>query len=352
MLSLKFEVYPFHPCIFLWRKENKFVILSLYVDDALVLGNHKQKIQEVKNKLNKEFKIKDLGEPKLFLGIEILRDRKNKTITLHQSAFTQRILKRFGMEGSNPAATPMRTQEGDKKSLENSVSKNGELLEEIPYREAIGSLLYLANGTRPDITYAVNRFSRKQTNYTKEDWIGVKRIFRYLKGTVNYGLKYTGEGEGLNCFADASLGMSDEEGKSTSGLLITMFGNDIITWRTKKQTHVALSSAEAEFVAMSLACKEVISIKEMCKRILKKDVMPILYEDNRAAIKKAKSEEAQAFKHIVKLCYHYIRLEVAKKNIILKWVNTNEQLADGFTKALGKQKFENFFKTLLCPVNL
>ena len=158
---------------------------------------------------------------------------------------------------------------------------------------------------------------------------------------MNLGLKYTGDGEGLECYADASLGVNDEKGKSTSGVMLKLF-NDVIYWETKKQSHTALSTPEAEFIAMSWARKELICIKEMCKRLIKIDLIPVLYEDNTAAIRMAQSEESQSLKHIVKLCYHYVRLEVAKRNLIIRWISTDEQLADGLTKALGGLKFEKF----------
>lgn len=104
---------------------------------------------------------------------------------------------------------------------------------------------------------------------------------------------------------DASLGTGDKEGKSTIGLLVKLF-DDLLSWRTKRQSHVALSSAEAEFIAMSVPCKELVSFREMCARIIKFEIVPIMYEDNTAAIRITKSDESQTLKHIVKLCYHYV----------------------------------------------
>lgn len=177
-----------------------------------------------------------------------------------------------------------------------------------------------------------------------------ERIFRYLKGTVNLGLKYKGTGNNLECYVDASLGTGDLNGRSTSGILIKLF-DDVIFWRTKKQTHVALSSAEAEYIAMSLGCKEVVSIREMCKRFIQVNIIPIMYEDNKAAINIAKSEDSQTLKHIVKLCFHYIRFEISKRNIIIKWVSTKNQLADALTKPLGSLKFNEFKNLVLKEIN-
>lgn len=174
----------------------------------------------------------------------------------------------------------------------------------------------------------------------------MKRVFRYLQGTLNLGLKYTGADDQLECYVDAFLGSSDEEGKSTSGLIVKLF-DGIILWRTKKQTHVALSSTEVEYIAMSLAARELLCIREMCRRLIKWETTQIMYEDNNATINIAKSYDSKSLKHIVKLCYHYIRLEVANRNLEIRWVNTNEQLADSFTKAVGQNKFEVFRNKIL-----
>lgn len=346
MDKMTFRVYPFQSCIFVWRRKDKFTILLLYVDDILIIGNCPDKIRETKKRLSKEFEMTDLGEPKKFLGIQIMRDRENKIIKLSQTEYIKSMLERFKMNNSKPVKTPIVTNEAEKKRMIDQDKKNEESIKEIPFREAIGSLLYLASATRPDITYAVNALSRRQSNFDNEDWIKVKRVFRYLKGTTNLGLIYKGMTDDIVCYADASLGTNDSEGRSTTGYAVKVFG-DLITWRTKRQTHVALSSAEAEFIAMSVACKELTYISEMCKRIFERTIIPTLYEDNMAALKLAKNSDSQTFKHIVKLCYFYVRLEIQNKNLEIKWISTKEQLGDFFTKALPQSSFEKFREQLI-----
>ncbi len=219
---------------------------------------------------------------------------------------------------------------------------------EIPFCQAIGSLLYLANCTRPDITFIVNQLSRKQDNYRYSDWLKIKKVLLYLKGTINLRIKCKGKGEEIECFVDASLGTSDAEGKYITGLVLKLFGDPIL-WRTKRQTCYSLPTAEAEYTAMSLGAKKLVCVWEMCKCLIKLNKIPIMYEDNTAAINIAKSEEAQSLKHIVNLCYHYARLQVAKKNIKREWINTERQLEDMFTKASGVTKFEIFRNQLLEP---
>jgi hypothetical protein len=281
----------------------------------------------------------DLKTPKKFLGIEITRT--DNFIFINQQSFIIKMLEKFNLQNCNPTRTPSITQEGEQKAKRRKLNDSELDISKIPFRQAVGSLLYLANCTRPDITFIVNRISRKQDKYEYCDWLEIKKVFRYLKGTLDLGIKYKGEGEEIECFVDASLGTSDVEGKSTTGLVLRLFGDPIL-WRTKRQTHVSLSTAEAEYIAMSFGAKELVCIREMCKRLIKLNKIPVMYEDNTAAINIAKSEDSQSLKHIVNLCYHYIRLEVAKKNLKIEWINTEEQLADMFTKPLGVTKFEMF----------
>lgn len=158
---------------------------------------------------------------------------------------------------------------------------------------------------------------------------------------MNLGLKFQRKSEEIEYFVHASQDKNDSEGKFTSGLILFLFG-DAIFWESKKQMHVSLSSTEAEYIAMSLAAKELVYIREMCRRLLKIEKIPIMYEDNTAAIYITKSDDSQSLKHIVSLCFHYVKLEVANKNLIVKRLPTSEQTASILTKALDRYKLEKF----------
>lgn len=350
LLKLKFHVYPFQSCLFVWRNSNRFVLLLLYVDDMLIISNCPDKVTEIKTKLGKSFDIKDLQNSKKFVGFEIVRNQASQTLFLHQKSMIEGLLKRYHMEDCHPCDTPCTTIEARKKTEVHFPDTLASFEHEMPFREVVGSLLYIANGTRPDIAFAVNIVSRNQDKYTIDDYMKVVRILRYLQGSKNMGLQFTGRSNTIECFVDASLGTNDIAGKSTTGYIVKLFG-DVISWRSKKQVHVALSSAEAEFIAMSVACKEVVCVREMTKRLLHLDIIPIIYEDNTSAIKMAKTEDSQSLKHIVKLCYHYVRFEAIKRNVTLVWVSTADQLADGFTKALPKPKFQSFQESVVSRIN-
>lgn len=351
MKRLRFAMYPLQSSIFIWREKHKMAILLVYVDDILLASNDLTKIEEVERQLIKEYKLSSMGEPKMFLGIEIERDRKRGIIRLSQTKFIENILKRFKLDSAKDVIrTPMASHDQRRRTRESKPKMSENEVRNFPYRQIIGSLLYLQGGTRPDIAYAVNVLSRKQSNYDAYDCVEVKRILRYLKATKNLGLEYRREvrkeEEGIRCYVDASLGSNDEEGHSTSGYSIFL-NNDLVIWRTKRQNHVALSSAEAEYVAMSLACRDVVALREMCKRILKEEYLPVLKEDSKPARDLALTEESKTLKHIVKLCYHYVRELARDKEIKIEWISTEEQIADFFTKPLEAGKFYDFRNELI-----
>ncbi|XP_036146130.1 secreted RxLR effector protein 161-like [Monomorium pharaonis] len=231
----------------------------------------------------------DLGEPQEFLGMTIKRDKENKHITIVQEKYIDKILKRFGIEEMHPQRTPMitnqvanRERKLREESYEENILNETETLTNVPYKEAVGSLLYLAGATRPDIAFAVNMVSRHQINPTEQDWKMIIRIFRYLKGTKKLGLSYTAKRNDLQAFSDASF--ADCKGSvTTSGYIIQLYG-DTISWKTHKQNYVALSTCQAEYVAMSKACKELVAMSQSLKRILYKSPCPMqLWCDNKVA---------------------------------------------------------------------
>ena len=166
------------------------------------------------------------------------------------------------------------------------------------YREITGKLLFLANATRPDISYAVNVISRNQVNPKKEDWNRVKRVIEYLRGSTEKGLLYKGTKEGMLCFVDADFASDKTDRKSTTGFAIKLFG-DTIMWRIKEQECVTTSTTEAEYVALAIASREVMALKGIYERIIGKlPTKPILCEDNRGAYLSANSGETKKLQHV------------------------------------------------------
>lgn len=352
------------PCLFTWRWNGKMAIVILYVDDMLIASNDPEKLNQIKAHLGKAFQMKDLGEPQNFLGMTIQRDRKKKSIIIHQTAYTEKVLQRFNMLESKPQSTPMVTRQVDhrnkkfKSDSENSEKQNE--IKRVPFREAIGSLMYLANATRPDIAYAVNYLARKQINPTEDDWVEVKRVFRYLRGTTSLGIKFLSKSESLEALSDASF-RDCEDSKSTGGYIIKLFG-DVITWRSHKQSIVTTSTCQAEYLAMSDACQELISLDKSIRYIIGRTLYPItLWCDNKSAkdcTEKDGSHKLKTFdqsveeikielkfrektgnrKNMAITHGDFVKQCVEEKKIRVRWVSTDENLADIMTKPLSQNR--------------
>ena len=359
-LKLGLEKDINEPCLFTWRKEGKVVMLILYVDDILLAGNDKGKLDEVKMKLSLAFKMKDLGEPENFLGMKIFRDKENKILMLKQTEYIEKILERFNMKDCKSRGTPMVTRQVKNRELRDE--ENLDRLEDrlhktkAPYREAIGSLLYLAGATRPDIAFAVNYLSRRQLDATEDDWKNVKRIFRYLRGTSDLGLTYKAKDESLEAITDASF-RDWSDSSSTGGYIIKLFG-DPIMWRSHKQTYVTLSTCQAEYLAMSEACQELVSLDKAIRDITGKTMYPVtIWCDNKSAIDctqkdgnhKLKNfddpleeiknnledrEKTGSKSHMATTHGDYIKSCVSEGKVIPRWVSTKQKEADVMTKPL------------------
>lgn len=244
------------------------------------------------------------------------------------------MLKKFNMQDCNSVSTPMDLG----KNLETTTDEENKSKEEkIPYQEAIGSLLYLVQTTRPDIAYATNVLSRYCNNYTINHWKSVKRIFRYLKGTDELKLTYRMNGnEEVIGYCDADWA-GNEERTSTSGYVFIL-QDGAISWSSKKQKTVALSTTEAEYMSLSAACQEAIWLKQLIAEVEDKEESIQIYCDNKSTIDLANtSSYKQRTKHI-DIRHHFIKEKVESEEIKVKYMKTEEMVADSLTKAVHKIK--------------
>jgi hypothetical protein len=328
-------------CLY-YSEKDKNVWLLLYVDDILLVGPDKEAIQYLKDKLSKEFDMTDLGQVNHFLGLRIIRDFKNGIIEVDQSVYIQNVLVRFGMGNCKPVSTPMEN------GLKLSRNEDLKLVTKEPYRELIGCLMYAALGCRPDITFAVNHFSQYQSAPTDEHWTHLKRILRYLKGSYDKKLvfKRTENPEAIIGYADADWANNIDDRKSVSGYIFKIYGSTI-SWSTKKQDSVALSSTQAEYVALCHAATEGIWLRRLLDTLDVGDGQCfVIYEDNQPCIAVAEEpKEHRKMKHI-SLKFHFLRDEIAKKTLTVKYIPTGEQLADLLTKALPRIQFDKLSKRI------
>lgn len=326
-------------CLYVLVKNETRAYIVLYVDDLLICCSDQNTLNGIKMSLASEFKMKDLGEVKCFMGMRIKIDRELKVLTIDQHEYIDRLLKKFNMYDCNGVSTPM---EQNLKLLKNDDDK---MVTENPYRELIGSVMYLMLATRPDICFSISFLSRFQDKATDEHWKHLKRLLRYLKETMHFALHYGCEDNVPLCgYVDADWGNDTNDRKSTSGFLFKVFGNTM-SWSSKKQGLVAKSTSEAEYVAAAEACSEAIWISKVFDDLKLKDChTPVpLFEDNAGCIFMATNPETKRSKHI-DIKFHFIRDCIWTGKIVLIKVDTKEQSADLLTKSLGKILFRKFLE--------
>ncbi|CAL2249531.1 unnamed protein product [Prunus armeniaca] len=312
--------------------KSDILIVSLYVDDLIYTGNNEKIIQEFKKVMMKTFEMSDLGLMHYFLGIEI--NQEEDDIFICQKKYTENLLKKFKMYGCKTVATPLITNEKLRK--EDGSSKANESV----YRSLIGSLLYLTT-TRPDIMYSTSLLSRFMQNPSQIHYGAAKRILRYLQGTIDYGIWYKPTtNPRLFGYTDSDWAGSVDDMKSTSGYAFTI-GSGIFSWSSKKQETVALSSAEAEYVATASSACQAIWLKRIFEDMgeCQIETTEILC-DNKSAIAMAKNPVFHSKTKHITIKHHFLRKVSANKEVELKYCKTEEQIADIFTKALPRPKFE------------
>nr|AAX96287.1 retrotransposon protein, putative, Ty1-copia sub-class [Oryza sativa Japonica Group]AAX96336.1 retrotransposon protein, putative, Ty1-copia sub-class [Oryza sativa Japonica Group]ABA92593.1 retrotransposon protein, putative, Ty1-copia subclass [Oryza sativa Japonica Group] len=254
LTSAGFVVNEADKCVYYRYGGREGVILCLYVDDILIFRTSLNVIEEVKDYLSKSFEMKDLGEADVILNIKLQRGDEGG-ITLVQSHYVDKVLSRFGYSDCKPAPTPY-----DPSVL---LRKNRRIArDQLRYSQIIGSLMYLASATRPDISFAVSKLSRFVSNLEDDHWQALERIMRYLKGTMSYRIHYTRYPKVLEGYSDSNWISDADEIKATSGYVFTL-GGGAVSWKSCKQTILTRSTMEAELTALDTATVEAEWLREL-----------------------------------------------------------------------------------------
>jgi len=315
------------------------ILALVYVDDLVLAAAGREAIGWIKAKLTKSFEMTDLGELSTFLGLEVKRVRGQRLITLSQHQYIERILHRHGMQDSRPSLTPLdpNSRLQPCRTIPNNEKESKEVDLEL-YQSAVGSLMYAMLGSRPDLAYAVGTVSQFNHAPGAEHWIAVKRIFRYLVGTKRMSLQYgTKTQNGTGGYSDADWG-SGHDRKSIGGFVFLLNGG-AISWASKKQTSIALSTTEAEYMGMTQAAKEILWLRVLLDEIgALRLVAPIstLNADNQGAIALARNPEYHARTKHIDIQYHFIRNLVTTNQIHLELCPSTDMIADIMTKALPR----------------
>ena len=335
--------------VFFRRSGKEMIIFVAHVDDLTVVTTGRVLMDQVKCKLQAELEVTDLGEIHWLLGIEIRRDRENRALMMCQKSYIDSVIKRFGLEDAKPLASPMEPSAHLSNAQSPVTSREIADMRDVPYREAVGSLMYAAVGTRPDIAFAVAILSRFSINPGRAHWNAVKRVMRYLKGTVDLWLTFgyttrdtsLSKSHGLIGYADAD-GSMQEDRRAISGYAFLIDGG-AVSWSSKRQEIVVLSTTEAEYVAATHAAKEALWLRTFLKELFGTTMEPTpLYCDNQSAIALAKDHQYHARTKHIDIRFHFIRWIVDNGSIALVYCPTEDMVADTLTKPLPSAKAKHF----------
>jgi hypothetical protein len=340
ILSQGFTKSAADPCIYIKKADSNVsndIFVGLYVDDIIICGPSVSVVSRFKKSLSSRFKCKDLGEIRNYLGMQISRDRVNKTITISMPRYIDKILHQFRMDMCSSKDIPYNNSIKYNSSMSPNYIQDVEHMKNIPYNSAIGALMFLVVTCRPDLSYIVHVLSRFMQDPGIQHWEGVKNVLKYLKGTTNVGITFGGS----NCnsankhvlfmYSDSDWAGCKDTYKSTSGY-VAMFNGGPIQWKAKLQSTVAQSSSEAEYIAVSVASNEVIWLKRLLADVGRRQFTTIIYEDNSSAINISnKPKDDKRTRHIL-IKYHLIKERVANKDIKLVKIDGKQNPADLFTK--------------------
>ncbi|KAG8472574.1 hypothetical protein CXB51_034372 [Gossypium anomalum] len=300
----------------------------------------KGEIRKVKAQLSEEFEMKDLGPAKKILGMEILRDRKTSKLYLSQKGYIEKLLCRFNMRSAKPVSTPLVAHFRLSSALSLQSDDEIEYMSHVPYSSAVGSLMYAMVCSRPDLSYAVSAVSRYMANPGKEHWKAVQWILRYLRGTTDVCLQFGRTEDGVIGYVDADFAGDLDRRRSLTGYVFTI-GGCAISWKATLQTTVALSTTEAEYMAITEACKEAIWLKGLFSELNEDLQISTVFCDSQSAIFLTKDQMFHERTKHIDVRYHFVRDIIARGDIVLSKISTHENPADMMTKSLPITKFEH-----------
>jgi len=344
-------------CVFTKRaRSGRLLYICTYVDDMPYAYDKRDEaeMEEDKQALMRRFSIKDLGEIRNVLGMRISRDRAAGTLTIDLAPYLERMLKDFGYGECRPELTPESTGQLSDRRTEfvqpgpasaggaDEPDEDARGITADNYAQAVGSLMYAANACRPDLAHVAGICARATSAPDRNALLTLRRAFRYVAGTLEEGLTYSAKSANplrLVAYSDADWGGCVSSGKSTTGMALFLAGA-VVDWGSRRQSIVALSSAEAEYIAASDTSREIIWMRRLLAELgyPQAEATP-LFIDNSTAIHMTEDERGDARRKHINVRYHYIRSVIESNEISAEWVGTDQQLADIFTKPLQRPKF-------------
>ena len=335
-------------CLYTLTIDSHVVKLVIFVDDLILASDEDECANKVKSLLMSRFHMKDLGSLKWFLGISF--DCKSDVIEMNQSQYVKQLLQKHNMEKCKPSPTPF----AGKLDFNDETDEISPVSIDI-YQSIVGSLVYLSCSTRPDLTFIVHKLAQYMSKpVTVPRWNAIKRIFRYLKGTMHYSLSFTKSGgeigmRGIKGFCDADWAGAKNDRKSVSGFCFALSNTDdfddcfgLVSWCTRKQSVVALSTCESEYISIASAVQEGLYLKQLLCDLDPTMSTPkiTLFSDNQSAISLAHNPVNHKRSKHFDIRYHFIRDHIQKDDVVLSYCPSEQMIADFLTKPLTKQPFQ------------
>jgi hypothetical protein len=343
VLQWGFEHLDCEWCVYRHTTSTGTVIFAVHIDDIIAARSTPEELESFCNSLKAKWEITELGEPKYALSIAISRDRDNRTISLLQSSKIDQLIEEYGQQDARSVDTPMvaglQLRRPDKSTpLPMEIVQ---WVERTPYRPLVGSLMYLAVATQPDISYTVGRLSSFLDCYRLEHWEAAICMLCYLKGTRTHTLTLGGKNLlSLNGYSDSDYANCIDTSRSVGGYCFTL-GSGMISWSSRKQPTVTDSSCYAEYIALHTAAHEVVFLRQLLEGL---HLLPTgatnLFCDNDAASQL--SEDHVWHSHTKHICvkYHYTHKLVHSGNVTVQQVGSKDNIADILTKLLSRLDFQ------------
>jgi hypothetical protein len=332
------------PCLYTMRDKGVFMMLTVHVDDQLIASNNRSALDAFKTRLNARFECKDQGPVNYFLGFNVIRDRSKRTLSISQEHYLENLLHRFNMSDCHPSKTTLPTTFKPQPATD----EEHEEAKHMDYPQVVGSIMYAATISRPDLAYPANLLARYISKWSLEHYKAAKHLMRYIRGTTDLCLTYDADaGKRIVLgYADADWGGCLDTRRSTTGYVYKTFGG-VVAWRSRRQPTVALSTAEAEIMASVDAGKQAIWLKRLLENLGFPMTEPIcILNDNMGAVSLSQHPGNHDRTKHIDMRHHWLQEKVEDKTLRVEHVRTENNLADIFTKPLRLVKAQHFNQVL------
>ena len=336
-----FEKNQSDHCMYRKQIENDTIIVIIWVDDLIIAASSEDCLIRFKDTMKSQFSMKDLGKISYFLGIQF--EQKEGEIKMNQKKYILKMLEKFGMSNCKPRATP---SELKVKSNRYEEENNNEIENPKDYREIVGSLIYAMTCTRPDISWIVSKLSETLAKPKTQDLLAAKHVLRYLKGTVDYELCFrkTDEVLSLIAFSDSDWASSVEDRRSTTGYCFSLTPQDsAISWKSRNQPTVALSTCEAEYIGLANTTQESMYLTQLLNGMDNSAyTCTKIYGDNQGAIAMSRNPVNRLRSKHIDIKYHFIRDALSEGRIHVEYFPTEDMIADILTKPVSTVNIVKF----------